>query len=638
MNRFGLGESLSSLPQPMGAMAARMTSEQQRALEIVSGLQTGLKVYEAGRFAYLICTDPATLAASLIISQLVSLGQDWAEMSDCEEKFDEYGKEVYLPLLASVVEGALGYPLSTPEGQKTYARLCEIIAQRSRRYDAKGWQYAGWHNIDTNLPQYGGNFRLATGDRNGTGIRNHLPAGWYEKGRQCTKLGMLIELISTAMDFMKDNFAWNFANLEEDEAIRMNRVAFLLRCRYHLSSSRVKGSLILSDGTDLHAQMASPPNAYMSLVQAALADAQDAQGNPLRVTATLSAEEARALGVPIGTPKTCVIDCEKLAAKLTVKAAEAAAKQPKATVFVKKDANMPRTAELYVSDPRPPAGGTSDFQKIAAAGNIGYTPVGVTLLAPKEYILRLRDTNGTYSRPITLTTEVGRSPTITFMGWEGTPVITAMAGMAFGGPAVGTDEYHAAQEIAQKNRFSPVIKEGSGNYARWKTASSRNATHVVRGYVRGNSGRLDTPQTEKYPCNTPATLSPASLQKFKDAYAAMVVENKARPNPFGFPPREGAPKVAPIRFSGIREATGWAKGLDFLVRDALTPTATSPTAAPPTPPQPQGPTVKRPTAQSLLVYTPRTPPLVKQETKKGKGGLIALAALSAVGAYFVIKS
>jgi hypothetical protein len=614
----------------MAAMGGRIPPEQLQAMEIVSKLQTGLKLYNAGRFAYLICTDPATLAASLIIGEIVSLGQDWAEMSDCEDKFNEYGKEVYLPLLASVVEGALGYPLSTPEGQKTYARLCEIIAQRSRRYKAKKWQYAGWHNADTNLPQYGGNFRLATGDRNGVGIRNHLPAGWYEKGRQCTKLGMLIELISTTIDFMKDNFAWNFANLEADEAIRRNRVAFLLRCRYHLSSSRVKGSLILSDGTDLHAQMASPPMAYLPLFNAALASMQDAQGNALRVTATLSAAEAAALGVPIGTPKTCVIDCEKLAAKLTAKVAEAKANHPKTTVFVKKDANMPRSAELYVSDPRAPEGSARDFKRIAAAGSIGYTPVGVTLLAPKEYILRLRDTNGTYSRPFTLTTEVGRSPTITFMGWEGTPVITAMAGMGFG-------ESHADRQArqAQETRDSfrlAIVANGVAEI----TGSSTKATHVVRG-LPTNAQLRTTPQTEMFPCNTPATLSPASLQKFKDAYAVMVAENKAWPNPFGFPPREGAPKVAPIRFSGIREATGWAKGLDFLVRDALTPTATSPTTAPPkppTPPKPQGPTIKRPAPQGL-VYTQRTAPLPQ---KKGKGGLIALAALSAVGAYFVIKS
>jgi hypothetical protein len=78
-------------------------------------------------------------------------------------------------------------------------RIGELLAKMDPRVAAKGWDYAGYQDQTVNDSSRGSSFTTAGGQvGKRTGIRNRMPAEWYERGRVGERLNIIKSITETA--------------------------------------------------------------------------------------------------------------------------------------------------------------------------------------------------------------------------------------------------------------------------------------------------------------------------------------------------------------------------------------------------------------------------------------------------------
>ncbi len=79
-------------------------------------------------------------------------------------------------------------------------RIGELLAKMDPRVAAKGWDYAGYQDQTVNDASRGSGFATAGGQvGKRTGIRNRMPAEWYEQGRVGERLNIIKSITETAV-------------------------------------------------------------------------------------------------------------------------------------------------------------------------------------------------------------------------------------------------------------------------------------------------------------------------------------------------------------------------------------------------------------------------------------------------------
>ena len=78
-------------------------------------------------------------------------------------------------------------------------RIGELLAKVDPRVAAKGWGYANYQDHTVNDTSRGPDFRTSSGGQGKiTGIKNRMPAEWYEQGRVGERLNIIKSITETA--------------------------------------------------------------------------------------------------------------------------------------------------------------------------------------------------------------------------------------------------------------------------------------------------------------------------------------------------------------------------------------------------------------------------------------------------------